>query len=426
MNDQNELDGTAAGTPMPAARRTTALSRRGLLGGAAAGALAVGALGVAGAPAAAADGQDMPRPWPGRTQGFVRAHGSQLRLGGQPFRFAGTNNYYLHYKSHYMIDSMLNDARQMGLLVVRAWAFLDGAAADGVVFQPEPGTFVEDGFERLDYAVWKAGQLGLRLVLPLTNNWPDFGGMDQYVAWFGAAEHDDFYRDRKIRAAYQATVRHVVNRRNRYTGLRYTDDPTVMTWELANEPRCRSDQSGNTLVAWADEMSRFVKDLAPQQLVAVGDEGFFGEAGNPDYPYSNYEGVDWRRLSTLPAVDYATVHLYPDSWEGALSGPDKVAWGTKWIHDHVSLSATLRRPVVIEEFGLKDTSPDQAVRDSAYTVWTAEVAAGGGAGDQVWILTARQDDGTLYPDYDGFRVIYPSSTAALLAAHAAVMAGHQP
>lgn len=82
----------------------------------------------------------------------------------------------------------------------------------------------------------------------------------------------------------------------------------------------------------------------------------------------------------------------------------------------------LKVPAIIEEFGLKDASADLAVRDAAYAAWTGAVTSGGGAGDHVWILTARQDDGTLYPDYDGFRVVYPSSTAVVLTAHAAALA----
>jgi mannan endo-1,4-beta-mannosidase len=35
-----------------------------------------------------------------------------------------------------------------------------------------------------------------------------------------------------------------------------------------------------------------------------------------------------------------------------------------------------------------------------------------------WILTSQNDDGSHYPDYDGLRVIYPSSTASAIAEHA--------
>ncbi len=73
--------------------------------------------------------------------------------------------------------------------------------------------------------------------------------------------------------------------------------------------------------------------------------------------------------------------------------------------------------------------PDTAARDAAYTAWTRAVLDGGGAGDQFWLLTSRVDDGSYYPDYDGFRITWNNdpanpgrSTTALLSAHARAMA----
>lgn len=35
-------------------------------------------------------------------ESFVIQSGDQLLLNNKPFRFAGTNNYYMHYRSHEM------------------------------------------------------------------------------------------------------------------------------------------------------------------------------------------------------------------------------------------------------------------------------------------------------------------------------------
>ncbi|MFF1873026.1 cellulase family glycosylhydrolase [Kitasatospora herbaricolor] len=421
--------------PLPAAGPR--LSRRGLLG--AATAVTAAATGLTATPAVAAEA--------GRRSAadFVTARRGALRLNGETFRFGGTNCYYLHQQSHYMIDSVLDDAAAMGLTVVRAWAFADGTGKSARPLQPEPYRYDEAAFDSLDYAVHKAGELGLRLVLPLVNNWPDYGGMQQYVTWFlGLADdsygegvnHDRFYTDKAVKDCYKAYAKFVIRRRNRYTGLRYCDDPTVMAFELANEPRCRSDKSGATLLAWAGEMSAYVKSLAPRQLLAVGDEGFYGEAGHGDYPYSDYEGTPWKKLVSLPSVDYATVHVYPQNWgetSGAKPGTDATTWGTRWINDHLRDGRALGKPVVVEEFGLQIDAgrdiPDSAARDRAYTAWTDAVRTGGGAGDQFWLLTSRVDDGSFYPDYDGHRIIWnndpanPARAAAqLFSAHAKAMA----
>lgn len=116
-------------------------------------------------------------------------------------------------------------------------------------------------------------------------------------------------------------------------------------------------------------------------------------------------------------MDYGTLHLYPDAWKGELSVPDRAAWGTAYIRRHLT-DRSVGKPVVVEEFG----SADQTTRAATYDAWQRAVESGGGAGDNFWILTAEQDDGTLYPDYDGFRVTYPSPLATQLAAHAKRMA----
>src|SRR5262249_16975930 len=117
------------------------------------------------------------------TSGFVTVRGGNFRADGATFRFAGTNTYYLHQQSHYMVDMALDDAAAMGMRVVRAWAFADGSGHGYTALQPQPYVYNDAAFDSLDYAIWKAGRLGIRLVLALVNNWPDYGGMAQYVTW---------------------------------------------------------------------------------------------------------------------------------------------------------------------------------------------------------------------------------------------------
>lgn len=426
-------------TPSRGATRRAVLTTAASLTAAGGTALAAPAAAHADSVAAASGG-------PARPTTFVRMRNGAFELDGKPFRFGGTNCYYLHQQSHYMIDSVLDDAAAMSLRVLRAWAFADGVGNGFPPLQSEPYVYDEAAFDSLDYAVYKAGQVGVRLVLTLTNNWPDYGGMRQYVTWFlglpddsygTMVNHDRFYTEKSIKDCYKAYAEHVITRRNRYTGRRYNEDPTIMTFELANEPRARSDTSGAKLLNWVAEMSRFVKRLAPRQLVATGDEGFYGDPNATDYPYTVFEGVRWKELTALPDIDYGTIHLYPQGWgenPASKPGTDPVAWGTEWITKHVADAAALGKPLVLEEFGLGfepgQGVPDEAARDAGYQTWLDAVRQSGGAGDQFWLLTSRVDDGSFYPNYDGLRVIWnadPSNTTAalakLLAAHAKAMAG---
>lgn len=162
-----------------------------------------------------------PTPDSASATGFVVRKGDQLSLDGKRFRFAGTNNYYLMYKSRAMVDDVVADARAAGFTVLRHWGFLDigtlggtdsvAGPADGVWFQYWDGEKPAyhdgpDGLERLDYVLYAARQAGIKLVIPVTNNWRDFGGMDQYVRWRGGQYHDEFYTDPVIRGWYRDRI----------------------------------------------------------------------------------------------------------------------------------------------------------------------------------------------------------------------------
>jgi mannan endo-1,4-beta-mannosidase len=360
---------------------------------------------------------------PPSRDGFVVRDGHRLTLDGKTFRFGGTNNYYLFYKSRAMVDDVFADARAAGFRVMRTWAFglignADGSnsvapAPDGVYFQYWDGEKPAvndgpDGLERLDYVIASARRHGQKLVLPLTNNWSDFGGIDQYVRWRGGAYHDEFYTDPVIKGWYRDYIDHLLNRTNTITGVKYKDDPTIMTWELGNEPRCKGSGvypqspacTTATVTAWADEMSRHIKSVDARHLVSVGDEGFFCDGPDaPDWIDNCGEGIDSIALASLPAIDVMSYHLYPDGW-----GNRTAQWGSDYITRHNEAAERLGKAVMLGEFGWRDKN----TRNPVYQQWQSDFTRTGGNGFLYWILSGSQDDGTLYPDYDGFTVYCPS------------------
>jgi endo-1,4-beta-mannosidase len=72
----------------------------------------------------------------------------------------------------------------------------------------------------------------------------------------------------------------LLNRQNSETKIAYKDDPTIMAWELASSLSCKGEKLPSstscvtaTLVNWILEMSTYIKQIDPNHLVAVGDEG---------------------------------------------------------------------------------------------------------------------------------------------------------
>ncbi|WP_434585630.1 glycoside hydrolase 5 family protein [Klebsiella sp. R390] len=362
---------------------------------------------------------------------FVEQHGGQFTLGGKPFRFMGTNNYYLHYKSDQAIDDVLDSAVAMDLKVIRIWGFMDGvdrSAGTPYTLQPTLGVYappagVNSALERLDYTLSQAKKKGIRIVLVLTNNWPDFGGIPQYTAWIGSTEHDDFYRDPRLITAYKQYVKFLLTHVNRYTGIPYQQEPTIMTFQLANEPRAASDPSGDLLVNWAREMSDYVRQLAPRHLISLGSEGFFNRPDSTDWTYNGKEGVDWQRIVQLPNINYEPIHLYTDQW----GKTNAEQWGTQWILDHISAAKKANKPMVLEEYGISATSPYN--RTLIYERWNRIALTHGMAGTMFWILSGKdpQSPGGVYPDYDGYRIRNDhSATVQMLQTYAKAFAGEHP
>ncbi len=263
----------------------------------------------------------------------VAAPGGVFLLDGKPMCFLGSNNYYLIFKSQKMVDDVLDTAKSMGLRVFRHWAFTDRGSLDGTVpavdgdgtkegyyfqyWDKEAGRPAyndsEKGLEKLDYLLYKARQNDIRIVMVLTNNWRDFGGMDQYLAWYGLTKHHEFYTDERVKQAYKDYVTHLVNRVNKFTGVAYKDDPYIFAWNLANEPRMRNygpldDLEGwkpDTVTVWAREMSDYIRSIDPNHMISVGDEGFYANRGSA--MYSGEDGVNHDSLVALPNVDYGTI-----------------------------------------------------------------------------------------------------------------------
>ena len=363
---------------------------------------------------------------------FVRAEGTGFKLGNDPFYAPGTNNYYLlSYASsngtRAHVDEVLEDAADMGLKVIRAWAFNDGAG-EWNALQTAPGVFVERVFRGLDYVIYKAGQVGLRLILPFVNNWDDYGGMSQYIAWdpiYGtnsaqvATKHNDFYTDADTRRWYKSYVHTLVNRTNTYTGVKYKDDPTIFAWQLANEPRATGDRSGNVLQRWMQEMSTYIKRVDPNHMLTTGEEGFYsGRSGG--WKYDGSEGMDFIRNHRIAEIDFATVHLYPDQW--GLNYNTSLAWYQEHINDARNI---LGKPLLLEEFGIRvDATSTQARRNMFYRGLFDLADSTDSAGWNFWMLA---HSGYQYGSYN---VFYPdardASTVAIISQAARTMTNRPP
>jgi mannan endo-1,4-beta-mannosidase len=243
----------------------------------------------------------------------------------------------------------------------------------------------------------------MRGILFLSNYWQWSGSFAQYVRWATGETIPDpdkpvmakgdwhafmeysarFYRTPSAVALYRDYVRQLIHRKNTVNGRSYREDPAIMTWELANEPRPCADDS--TMVRdvpifcdWVDSTARFIHEQDENHLVCTGSEGVWGSLEKPEVFVAAHK---------TPAIDYVTVHMWLKNWgwlKAAQLGADfEVAAGK--ARDHVEMHTalatnTLKKPLVLEEFGLprdlENYSPDSPTlaRDEYYRRMFDQVA----------------------------------------------------
>lgn len=177
----------------------------------------------------------------------------------------------------------------------------------------------------------------------------------------------EFFTDAVIKCLFKNQLKFIVNRRNKYSGFLYKEDPTIFGWNLINEPRCDCDitvggkyceMSCPKIVSqWVWEMADYLKSVDPQHMVVVGEEGFYSQTihkiwANPDAfidngpPWAQHAGHDFVWDHSSPAIDYLGVHLNTDKW-----CMPKKWYQALFIREHKEDAWNLHKPLVIEEFG---------------------------------------------------------------------------
>jgi len=300
---------------------------------------------------------------------FITARGDQLLDGDQPFRFISYNvpNLLLieddmrfaqmnawRLPDAYEINDTFATIKQMGGTVVRTYSItvVRGSEPPAAVSQVlGPGQFNEAAFQEMDKVLQTANEQGVRLIIPLVNNWPWMGGRGEYAGFRGKTK-DDFWTDPQLIADFEATIRFVLTRTNTLTGVPYNEDKAILCWETGNEL--------DSPASWTRTISAYIKSLDRQHLVMDG----------------NNSGMKLGALE-MPDVDIVTTHHYP-------GGGGKFA---DLIHANEA-QARGKKPYVVGEFGFVPT-PQMAEALQA-------IADGGAAGGLLWSLRFHDRDGGFY------------------------------
>src|SRR5690625_150597 len=306
-------------------------------------------------------------------EGFVIARNGSFYLDGSPFRFAGTNAYYLpNYEKldPGVVDRAFDAFEDAGITVVRMWAFYDGydcgysrQDSSENVIQTKPGSYSESALRDLDRVIAKGKERGIRFILPFINYWNELGGICQYNTWAAAKNPERnmmfFLNHPDTQQWFKDYISMLLNRVNTATGIAYKDEPAIFAWQIMNEGR-NPGEDPMILRNWYAGMARYIKSIAPNHMVSTGEEGF--DEGTPTAysvkEYSNTyalragEGTSYIRNISIPEIDFGAAHWYPPEFGfGHEVNENMLRAQRAWIHDHAKIAQEEGKPFVLGEYG---------------------------------------------------------------------------
>jgi mannan endo-1,4-beta-mannosidase len=346
---------------------------------------------------------------------FVTVKGHNFYLNDKPYYYIGTNYWYgsllgLEKDKRRGVERLrkeLDFLKAHGVVNLRLMAGAEGSGmVNGVMrvgppLQPRQGEFNEEVLDGLDLVLSEMGKRNLKAVVFLSNNWEWSGGFQQYLIWNGQVPDElktrklnwdeqrdivsKFYSCEPCKESYNKQVSLILDRTNKYSGKKYTEDTAVMAWELANEPRPMRPTAADAYKRWISDVAAMIKTKDKNHLVTLGHEGYVGSEDIKLY----------EEIHADKNVDYLTIHIWPKNW-GWFTGqqieesfPNVVEKTLSYIGEHIGVAVRLNKPLVIEEFGLPrdrhsfEVTASTSLRDSFYNKIFSVLEKQAGAGGHV-------------------------------------------
>ena len=301
---------------------------------------------------------------------FVQTEKGDFILNDKAYTYIGTNYWYAAFvsmdqKGKERIVRELDFLKEAGVLNLRLMASGEGPKTEPFritpTLQESVGDWNENVLTGLDFVLAEMGKRNMKGVLCLNNFFYWSGGMAQYVSWFTGEEipypeeHSwdaymrfsaRFYTLPKATKLYYDLIEKLVSRKNTITNVLYVNDPTIMSWQLANEPR--EFGHDKKYFKWVKKSSDLIRKLDKNHLICIGNEGIL----------DNLVGSTYKKTAALKNINYLTVHLWPENWGWyAPKNPDESFETTRrksiaYLEKNAEVSRSVLKPIVLEEFGL--------------------------------------------------------------------------
>nr|AIC85594.1 psychrophilic beta-mannanase [Glaciozyma antarctica] len=228
---------------------------------------------------------------------------------GVPFRVVGPNIYWLcndenlpgepkaFYTDKTRIREALAQAVAMGANTVRA---ISCGTSVGTPYsiQPTLNTFAAQ-WDTMDYVIYAAGQYGLRLILPLTDNYDYYhGGKYTFLRWRGLSTANGgalFFTDPTVIADFQRYIRTILTHVNvsylAATGKPYHAEQSIMAWETGNELGGYIGAEGYPPQSWTTLITQTIRAVDQAHIILDGSNGFYNYTNKATSPSLNITAI---------------------------------------------------------------------------------------------------------------------------------------
>ncbi|MGE6353637.1 glycoside hydrolase 5 family protein [Flavobacterium sp. NPDC079362] len=322
-----------------------------------------------------------------QAQERITVKGTQFYKGDKPYAYIGKNYWYGSLLASKKVGDRKRLLRELDLMQkngidnLRIIVGGDGGKYDFTVrpaLQYEQGKYDNDLLDGLDFLINEMGKRKMYAVLYLTNNWEWSGGMSQYLEWNGKGAipvpniapntwpqfmsyTEQFHSCEPCMKALENHVKFIMGRTNNYSKKKYTQDNTIMSWQVGNEPRTFTPENEAKFTSWLNNIVNLIDSLDKNHLVSTGSEGKNS---------SNDSMEIFERTHQNPNIDYLTMHIWPKNWNwfkadnAEATLPTTLENAGNYIDDHIKVANTLKRPIIIEEFGLPRENENLAAGSS--------------------------------------------------------------
>lgn len=303
----------------------------------------------------------------------VNADGQFVR-DGKPYYFVGANFWYGAILgsegeggNRERLHKELDFLKSIGINNLRVLVGADGENGIKTRVEPSlqvaPGVYNDTILAGLDYFMNELRERDMTAVLYLNNSWEWSGGYSVYLQWSGHGDAvvpavdgwpaymeyvKQFPQSDSAKALFANHVNYIVSRTNRYNQIKYVDDPTIMSWQIGNEPRAFSDENKEPFARWMADVAAQIKSLDPNHMVSSGSEGSWGCEMDMNL---------FEKIHADPNINYLNIHIWPYNWSWVKADslkellPCAKENTKKYIDDHMVIAQKYSKPIVLEEFG---------------------------------------------------------------------------